>query len=42
MYNTMIKPRLELFKNKVIEYGRNWIDYNQRELNGVRSIQQIV
>ena len=29
-------------KNRVIEYGRDWIYYNQRELNQVRSLKDIV
>jgi len=31
MYNTMIKPLLELFKNRAIEYGKDWIDYKQKK-----------
>ena len=42
MYKTMIKPRVELFKNRGIEYGKDWIDCNQRGLNGVRSLKHIV
>ena len=42
MYNTMIKPRLELFKKRAIESRKDWIDYNQRELNDMRSLKLIV
>ena len=38
----MLKPRLQLFKNRAIEYGIDWINYNQRELNNVRSLKEIV
>ena len=38
----MTKPRLELSKNRAIEYGKDWIDYNQRVLNNARSLKDIV
>ena len=38
----MIKPRLELFKNRTIDNGKDWIDYNQKDLNDVRSPKDIV
>ena len=41
MYNTMTKPPLQLFKNRAIENGKVCIDYNQRELNNVRSLKDI-
>ena len=41
-YNTMIKPLLELHKNRAIEYGKDWIDYNQRDLNNMRSLKDTV
>ena len=42
MYKTMIKPWLDLFKNREIGNGKDWIDYNQRKLNDVRSLKDIV
>ena len=42
IYSIMINPRLELFKNRVFEYGKDWIDYNQIELNDVKSLKDIV
>ena len=35
----MINLRLELSKNRAIEYGKDRIDYNQRELNDLRSLK---
>ena len=35
----MIKPRLELLKNRAIEHGKDWIDYNQRKFNDVKSLK---
>ena len=31
----MIKPRLELVKNRGIEYGKELIDLNRKELDNV-------
>jgi len=42
IYITMIKSRLELSKNTAIEYGNNWINYNKRDLNYMRSLKDIV
>ena len=35
VYNNMIKPRLELVKNRGIEYGKEFIDLNRKELDDV-------
>jgi len=32
MYNNIIKPRFELLKNRAIEYGKDLIDVNRKEL----------
>ena len=42
MCMTMIKHRLELFKNRAIKYGAYWINYNKRELNDMRSLIDII
>ena len=42
MYKTILKPLLELFKNRTIEHGKDWIDYNLRELKNVTSLKDTV
>ena len=38
----MIKPQLELFKNRTIEHGKDRIDYKQRDLNDLISLKDII
>ena len=42
MHNPMTKSRLKLFKNRAIEHGKYWINYNKKGLNDVRSLKDKV